>query len=145
MAFNYHGIMLVTFAAAPVALTPYTLTTGGQQSVATVAGVNNEAHFFLGLPGSWTNQTPGKTPNSPWGGPTDIFAVVISGYPFALLRTAAAILPGVQVTTKAAGQIGPPAATDRLILGVTIGAQPAVGGNVEVLVQVRQNPLFVPT
>lgn len=145
MAFSYHGIMLVTFAATPVALTPYTLTTGGQRSVATVAGVNNEAHFFLGLPGTWTNQTPGKAPNSPWSDPADIFAVVISGYPFALLRTAAAILPGVQVTLKAAGQIGPPAATDRLILGVTIGAQPAVNGQVECLIQVRQNPLFVPT
>lgn len=146
MAFGPPKILLIRPAAVLVANSPYTLSNSAADSVptATIAGVNNEPHIVIGGAETFYNATPGKNPAAPFA-VGDIYAVELTGYPCAVVRTSAAITEGIQVTTKAGGQVGPAAATDRKILGVTIGTQNTVNGLVEVIWQVVANPLFVPT
>lgn len=159
MAFKDLPILLVKPAAALVANTPYTLsnTTAGDVPTATICGVNNPAHIFVGKgptaqsganvnfePGDFYNATVGKDPNSPFAA-GDTYAIVLQGYPFAQLRATAAITEGVEIAVDAGGSVAAAAATDRQILGVTLGAQATAGGLVDCLIQVRQNPAFVPT
>lgn len=151
--------ILVKPAAALVPNTPYTLsnTTVGDVPTATICGVNTPAHIFVGkgptaqsgagvnyAPGDFYNATQGKKPDAAFVA-GDTFAIILQGYPIATLRTTAAITEGVEVAVDAGGSVSAPAATDRQIVGVTLAAQPIAGGEVACLIQVRQNPLFVPT
>lgn len=158
--FTYPQVLLVKPAAALVPFSPYTLsnTTVGDTPTATICGVNNEPHIFVGRgptaqsgagvnyePGDFYNATQGKDPNAPFVA-GDTFAVVLQGYPIARLRTNAAITEGVQVTVAAAGQIAPATTTPtttRKVIGVTLASAP-INGEVDVLIQVVQNPLFLP-
>jgi len=151
--------ILVKPAAALVPFSPYTLsnTTVGDVPTATICGVNTPTHIFVGKgptaqsgagvnyqPGDFYNATAGKKPEDAFV-PGDTFAIILQGYPIATVRTTAAITEGVEVAVDAGGSFSAPAATDRLISGVTLGSQATAGGLVDILVQVRQNPLFVPT
>jgi len=131
-------------AAALVANSVYTLsnTTVGDIPTATIAGVNGAPHLFVGDADTFYNATPGKSATAPYTA-GDTFAVVVQ-QGVVNLRATAAITEGVEVATDAGGTVSAAAATDRAILGVTLGAQATAGGLVSVLQQVRQNPAFVP-
>lgn len=159
MSFQPYPTILVKPAAALVPFSPYALsnTTAGDVPTATICGVNGTPHIFVGSgpvaqsgagvnfqPGDFYNATVGKKPTDAFVA-GDTFAIILKGYPIARLRAAEALTEGQQVTLDANGTVGIPAATDQKIIGVTLGAQPTVGGQVDVLIQVVANPAFVPT
>lgn len=152
----YPQILLVKPAAALVANSPYTLsnTTIGDVPTATITGVAGTPDIFVGKaanttinatsnyePGDFYNATQGKGPNDPFA-PGDTFAVVIQGYPIATLRASAAITEGVLVALAAAGQVALATPADERVLGRTLSAQNTVNGLVDVLIDVRQNPVI---
>ncbi len=158
MSFQPYPTILVKPAAALVPNSPYTLanTTVGDVPTATICGVNDPAHIFVGKgptaqsgagvnyePGEFYNATQGKKPEDAFVA-GDTFAIILKGYPIATLRATAAITEGVEVAVDAGGSVAAAAATDEQILGVTLAAQPVAGGTVQCLIQVRQNPAFVP-
>lgn len=157
-AFLPLNTILVKPAAALVPNSAYTLsnTTVGDVPTATIAGVNNAPHIFIGKgptaqsgagvnyePGTFYNVTPGKKPEDAFV-PGDTFAVILQGYPIATLRATAAITEGVEVALDAGGSVSAAAATDNTIVGVTLGAQATAQGLVDVLILRKQNPAFVP-
>jgi hypothetical protein len=158
MSFEPYKTILVKPAAALVPFSPYALsnTTVGDVPTATICGVNSTPHIFVGKgptaqsgagvnyePGSFYNATPGKKPEDVFA-VGDTFAIVLQGYPIARLRASGALTEGAEVTLDANGQVGTPAATDRKIIGVTLGAAAGANSEVDVLIQVVANPLFVP-